>query len=154
MLDPIEPPREDRQPLLLQQEFLLPAAPTRGRPPHATAHGICKPALSLMAKRVWDLELTPGFTSYPTSSWSKAYDVTALLFEGSNRWEVVVSDGWYRGQLGMRRRTDGYGKHQQDSLLARNRRASLVLLRLLLPGARGSCSAATPIVARDPKTTP
>ena len=56
-----------------------------------------------------DLELTPGFTSYPTQQLVQAYDVTALLVQGSNRWEVVVSDGWYRGQLGMRRRTDGYG---------------------------------------------
>jgi alpha-L-rhamnosidase len=102
----IELPGDDRQPLVLQKEFSLEGAPTRARL-YATAHGIYECFLN--GQRVGDLELTPGFTSYPTQQLVQAYDVTALLVQGSNRWEVVVSDGWYRGQLGMRRRTDGYG---------------------------------------------
>lgn len=59
--------------------------------------------------RVGDLELTPGFTSYANQLLVQAYDVTELLTSGSNRWEVVLSDGWYRGQVGFRRRVDGSG---------------------------------------------
>ena len=102
----IEPPGHDRQPLVLQKEFSLEGAPARARL-YATAHGIYECFLN--GQRVGDLELTPGFTSYPTQQLVQVYDVTALLVQGSNRWEVVVSDGWYRGQLGFRRRTDGYG---------------------------------------------
>ena len=102
----IEPPGDDRQPLVLQKEFSLEGPPARARL-YATAHGIYECFLN--GQRVGDLELTPGFTSYPTQQLVQVYDVTALLVQGSNQWEVVVSDGWYRGQLGFRRRTDGYG---------------------------------------------
>ena len=102
----IEPPGHDRQPLVLHKEFSLEGAPARARL-YATAHGIYECFLN--GHRVGDLELAPGFTSYPTQQLVQVYDVTALLAQGSNRWEVVVSDGWYRGQLGFRRRTDGFG---------------------------------------------
>jgi alpha-L-rhamnosidase len=102
----IEPPGDDRQPQVFRREFSLEPAPAHARL-YATAHGIYECFLN--GQRVGDMELTPGFTSYPTQQLVQTYDVTGLLVRGPNRWEVVVSDGWYRGQLGLRRRKDGYG---------------------------------------------
>jgi alpha-L-rhamnosidase len=75
---------------------------------YATAHGIYETFLN--GTRVGDAELTPGFTSYDRNLHVQTYDVTDLLRAGPNRWEVVLSDGWYRGRTGFMQIADNYGE--------------------------------------------
>ena len=102
----IEPTETERSAHVLSHEFHLDASVGTARL-YATAHGIYECFLNGL--RVGDHELTPGFTSYPVRLNVQAYDVTDLLVEGDNRWEVVLSDGWYRGRTGGRQGVDGFG---------------------------------------------
>ena len=61
-------------------------------------------------RAVGDLELTPGFTAYRSHLEVQTYDVGPLLREGANTVEAVLSDGWYRGQVGFTREHDSYGR--------------------------------------------
>jgi alpha-L-rhamnosidase len=74
---------------------------------YATAHGIYE--LFLNGQRVGDMELTPGFSSYEHHLDVQTFDVTALLRPGPNTWDVVLSDGWYRGRIGFTQTPDCYG---------------------------------------------
>src|SRR4029453_10416188 len=74
---------------------------------YATAHGLYE--LFLNGERVGDQELTPGFTSYRSRLQVQTYDVDTLLRDGENELRAVVSDGWYRGQVGFIREHDVYG---------------------------------------------
>ena len=102
----IEPYEAERSAHTLRHAFSLPAAPVQARL-YATAHGVYETFLN--GRRVGDVELAPGFTSYPTTLHVQTYDVTDLLVGGENRWEVVLSDGWWRGRTGFFQATDGYG---------------------------------------------
>ncbi|AYY12411.1 alpha-L-rhamnosidase [Actinobacteria bacterium YIM 96077] len=74
---------------------------------YVTAHGIYE--VFINGVRVGDAELTPGFTSYPTTLQVQTYDVTELLLPGENAIGAIVSDGWFRGQNGGLRLTNLYG---------------------------------------------
>src|SRR5207244_1157334 len=74
---------------------------------YATAHGIYEAFLG--GRRVGDLELTPGFTQYSERLQVQAYDVTPLLAEGANEFTALLSDGWFRGQVGITRASDQWG---------------------------------------------
>jgi alpha-L-rhamnosidase len=74
---------------------------------YATAHGIYESYLN--GERVGDQELTPGFTSYQANLHVQTYDVSELLVRGENLWEVVLSDGWWRGSTGFAQQPDAYG---------------------------------------------
>jgi alpha-L-rhamnosidase len=85
---------------------------TAGRPLararlYATAHGLYEAFLG--GARVGDLELTPGFTQYGKRLQVQAYDVTGLLSAGATDITVLLSDGWWRGQVGMLRSFDQWG---------------------------------------------
>ena len=71
---------------------------------YATAHGCYETFLN--GHRVGDMELSPGFTSYWANLHVQTYDVGDLLVSGENVWEVVLSDGWYRGCTGFRQQRD------------------------------------------------
>jgi alpha-L-rhamnosidase len=73
-----------------------------------TAHGIYEAFLN--GERIGDRELTPGFTAYRKNLQVQTYDVTAQLRTGINALGVQLSDGWWRGQYGVGRRTNSYGK--------------------------------------------
>ena len=68
---------------------------------YATAHGIYEAFIG--GHRVGDLELTPGLTQYPRRLQVQAYDVTGLLGEGACEVTALLSDGWFRGQVGITR---------------------------------------------------
>ncbi len=102
----IEPYETERSAHVLRRTFELPSAPAGARL-YATAHGVYETFLN--GRRVGDVELAPGFTSYPTTLHVQTYDVCDLLVEGENRWEVVLSDGWWRGRTGFFQASDGYG---------------------------------------------
>ena len=73
-----------------------------------TSHGIYEAFLN--GERVGDRELTPGFTAYRKRLQVQTFDVTDLLHEGENVLGVLLSDGWWRGQNTVGRRTDAYGR--------------------------------------------
>ena len=60
-------------------------------------------------KRVGDFVLAPGSTDYSKRIQYQTYDVAALLQEGENVLEVFLADGWYRGSIGAKGRTNMFG---------------------------------------------
>lgn len=74
---------------------------------YATALGLYEAFVN--GQRVGTTELAPGSTSYDRTLHAQAYDVTDLLVRGANTVELVVSDGWYRGQVGAHRRPAQWG---------------------------------------------
>ncbi|MFC0531449.1 family 78 glycoside hydrolase catalytic domain [Phytohabitans kaempferiae] len=60
---------------------------------YATAHGVYE--FFVNGRRAGDMELTPGFTSYPSTLQVQTFDVTALLRPGGeNTLTAVLSGGW------------------------------------------------------------
>ena len=109
-IEPVETerlPAGERPALVLRTTFALEAVGREARL-FATAHGIYETFLN--GRRVGDVELAPGITSYPTTLHVQVYDVTALLRAGENDWSVVLSDGWYRGRYGTRQQAEHYGE--------------------------------------------
>jgi alpha-L-rhamnosidase len=109
----IEPPERGevrsltpRPAYLLRSGFTLDGPVQRARL-YATAHGIYE--LFLNGRRVGDMELTPGFTSYGSRLQVQTFDVAELLVPGENVLEAVLSDGWFRGQTSIARATEVYG---------------------------------------------
>ncbi|WP_116948281.1 family 78 glycoside hydrolase catalytic domain [Jiangella endophytica] len=79
---------------LLRGAASLPGAAARARL-YVTAHGVYE--IFLNGTRVGDLELTPGFTSYPATLQVQTYDVTSLLrAPGENVIGAVLSGGWLK----------------------------------------------------------
>jgi alpha-L-rhamnosidase len=74
---------------------------------HITAHGLYEGFLN--GVRIGDAELTPGFTQYDARLQVQTYDITASLRAGPNAIGIVLSDGWYRGQIGITRAADQWG---------------------------------------------
>jgi alpha-L-rhamnosidase len=91
---------------VLRRTFSLEQPTSRARL-YATAHGIYE--VFLNGCRVGTLELTPGFTSYPVRLQVQTYDVARMLRVGTNLWEVVLTDGWFRGRTGFTQARNGYG---------------------------------------------
>jgi alpha-L-rhamnosidase len=75
---------------------------------YITAHGMYEAQIN--GKRVGDYYLTPGWTSYNNRLQYQAYDVTALLNNGTNAIGVVAGMGWYRGFLAWDDNKNIYGK--------------------------------------------
>jgi alpha-L-rhamnosidase len=109
----IEPPEADnpgpagrRPPWLLRRSFTVDDAVVLARL-YATAHGIYE--LFLNGVRVGSAELTPGCTAYAKHVHVQTNDVTDLLQPGVNVIGAVVSDGWFRGQMGAFRHFNQFG---------------------------------------------
>jgi alpha-L-rhamnosidase len=107
----IEPSEEERRPHGERPAFVLRTEIEIDDPGparlYATAHGIYETFLN--GVRVGDVELAPGFTAYDKNLHVQAYDVTQLVEAGTNTWEVVLSDGWFRGRTGFTQSADCYG---------------------------------------------
>jgi alpha-L-rhamnosidase len=73
----------------------------------ATALGVYRAFLNGSATT--DAQLLPGYTEYHDRLQVHATDVTELLRTGSNDVWLELSDGWYRGQVGLLRDTDQWG---------------------------------------------
>lgn len=74
---------------------------------YATAHGVYE--ASVNGRRVADVVLAPGWTSYEHRLRYQTYDVTELLTDGENVIEATLGNGWYRGRLGWRGDHGHYG---------------------------------------------
>jgi alpha-L-rhamnosidase len=88
-------------------ELSLPEAPVSAVL-HVTAHGVYEAFVN--GQRVGDAELTPGFTAYRKRIQVQSYDVTELMQAGENALGLLVSDGWWRGQQMVTRRSNFYGE--------------------------------------------
>lgn len=65
-------------------------------------------AMTLNGDRVGDARFTPGWTSYQRRLQYQTYDITDQLKE-SNRLEITVANGWYKGILGFYGQGNHYG---------------------------------------------
>jgi len=74
---------------------------------YATAHGIY--IAHLNGRRVGDHQLAPGWTAYRHRLRYQTYDVTDLVRAGTNRLELLLGNGWFRGRLGFQGGTALYG---------------------------------------------
>lgn len=100
-------PAGQRPALLVRGEFQLRDVSVARARLYATAHGIYEAFVN--GNRVGDAELTPGFTEYRDRLQVQAYDITVLLRSGPNALGAIVSDGWFRGQVGLPRAHDQWG---------------------------------------------
>jgi alpha-L-rhamnosidase len=66
---------------------------------YITAHGVYY--FEINGRRVGDMRLTPGYTSYNTYLEYQTYDITDFLEPRENAIGIVVGDGWYCGKVGM-----------------------------------------------------
>jgi len=64
---------------------------------YITSHGMYEGYIN--GKRIGDLYLTPGWTSYNKRLQYQTYDVTDLLGQGSNVIAMALGSGWYRSHL-------------------------------------------------------
>ena len=102
------PPAGSRPATLVRGEFELPsgAAVVRARL-YATAHGIYE--VFVNGRRVGDAELTPGYTEYRDRLQVQTFEINEALVPGRNAIGAIVSDGWFRGQVGLPRAHDQWG---------------------------------------------
>ena len=73
----------------------------------ATALGVYRAFLN--GSVTTDAQLLPGYTEYHDRLQVHATDVTELLCTGTNDLWLELSDGWYRGQVGLLRDIDQWG---------------------------------------------
>ncbi len=73
---------------------------------YATALGMYD--LTLNGKRVGDIYFTPYWTNYNTTLEYQTYDVTDMI-DKTNRLEMTLADGWYKGALSWFEKTNIYG---------------------------------------------
>ena len=74
---------------------------------YATAHGVYE--ASINGRRVDSSVLNPGWTSYDNRLRYQTFDVTQLVQAGENAVEVLVGNGWFRGNLGFAGKRAIYG---------------------------------------------
>ncbi|WP_423128634.1 family 78 glycoside hydrolase catalytic domain [Gaoshiqia sp. Z1-71] len=72
-----------------------------------TARGMYEAEMN--GKRVGDICLAPGWTSYNKRLQYQTYDVTNLIQDGKNAIGVTLGNGWYRGNIGFGGKIDAYG---------------------------------------------
>jgi len=109
-IEPFEPddlPPVQRPAHHLAAEFRV-AGPVRSAMLRITAHGLYEAFLN--GARIGDHELTPGFTAYRRRLQVQTFDVTGRVRQGANALGALLSDGWWRGQHGIARQSDSYGK--------------------------------------------
>lgn len=75
---------------------------------YSTALGVYEAYVN--GERQGKAELLPGTTTYTETLYAQAFDVTDSLAAGDNDLSLVVSDGWYRGQVGAFRVPAGWGE--------------------------------------------
>ncbi|MFI9486631.1 family 78 glycoside hydrolase catalytic domain [Promicromonospora sp. NPDC052451] len=74
---------------------------------YATALGVYEAFVN--GERAGTAHLNPGSTAYDDTLYAQVSDVTDAVRAGENRLEIVLSDGWFRGQVGAFRMPAGWG---------------------------------------------
>lgn len=75
---------------------------------HLTAHGWYEARLN--GERVSGDWFGPGWTVYPQRLRSYTYDVTDQIRTGENRLDILLGNGWFRGQLAWEMKRAHYGE--------------------------------------------
>ena len=98
-IDPEEAPdKKVRQPAsYLKKEFNVKESGNARL--YITAHGLYE--VRINNTRVSDFVLAPGTDDYRKRLQYQVYDVSDLIKAGVNRIDVVIGDGWYRGNNGI-----------------------------------------------------
>ncbi|QEG22901.1 alpha-L-rhamnosidase [Mariniblastus fucicola] len=86
-----------------RREFDVPRKVVKARL-YASALGIY--SFYLNGKRVGDDVLSPGYTTYSKRTETLTYDVTPLVQKGSNAIGASLGEGWYAGNLLLRKRKE------------------------------------------------
>lgn len=73
---------------------------------YASACGVYEAKIN--GKKVGDIFMAPGWTSYHHRMLYQTYDITNLL-RADNRIEVALGNGWYKGELGFNPMPNTYG---------------------------------------------
>ncbi|QGF23033.1 glycoside hydrolase family 78 protein [Raineyella fluvialis] len=84
--------------MLLRREITLRETPVSARL-YLTAQGLFEAELN--GRRLGDVELAPGWTSYHHRLQYLTFDVTDQLTAGPNVLGAWLADGWYRGYVGF-----------------------------------------------------
>lgn len=90
-----------------RKEFTI-TKPVKKATVYVTAHGLYD--LNLNGKRVGDLVMMPGWTTYGKRLQYQVYDVTPQIARGKNAIGAFLGDGWYRGTLAWGNNWAVYGK--------------------------------------------
>jgi len=106
VVEKVTPPPGERPAYLLRREFSLPSEP-QSAALRVSALGLYDGYLNGTA--ITDSVLTPGYTEYLTRVQVQEYDVTDLLVPGPNALSFLLSDGWWRGKVGIGQLVDNYG---------------------------------------------
>lgn len=93
---------------VLTADFDLPGDGAVSARLYATALGLYDARVN--GKRAGTTELAPGSSSYDRTLYAQAYDVGDALVRGTNRLELLLSDGWFRGEVGAYRVPAGWGE--------------------------------------------
>lgn len=102
---PDDPKKQGPSPML-RGTFKVSGAVAQARA-YVTSHGVYE--LHLNGRRVGDMLLTPGWTSYGKRIQYQTYDVASLLKGGDNAAGAIVGNGWFRGQIGFSGQRNFYG---------------------------------------------
>ena len=87
----------DAEALYLHRDFTI-AEPVKSARLYQSAHGLYE--TSLNGKKDSLDVFRPGLMSYYARMPYQTTDVTALVQEGQNSWDVLLGDGWWRGSTG------------------------------------------------------
>ena len=96
---------------MLRKEFSLSGKVASARL-YITSLGLYQAEIN--GKKVGDLVLTPGWTSYQHRVQYQTYDVGAMLNTGGNALGVTLGDGWYRAFRPNNRDREHFGKESLD----------------------------------------
>ncbi|HEY8185428.1 MAG TPA: glycoside hydrolase family 78 protein, partial [Pyrinomonadaceae bacterium] len=92
---------------MLRGTFKINSAVKQARA-YVTSHGLYE--MHLNSQRVGEQLFTPGWTSYNKRLQYQTYDITNLLRSGENAVGVILSNGWYRGNIGFGGQRNFYGE--------------------------------------------
>jgi len=82
----------------MRKDFKLSQLPVRAIL-YVTSLGLVEPHLN--GAKVGNDYFVPGWTDYAKRVYSRAYDVTSLLQQGSNTVGAILGDGWFRGNISI-----------------------------------------------------
>ena len=105
-VEDLQAPPGRRPAYTLRRRLEVTGEPVRARV-YASALGLYE--VFVNGRRAGRSELTPGTSSYDQTVYAQAFDVTPLVGNGANQVEVLLSDGWYRGQVGAHREPARWG---------------------------------------------
>lgn len=103
-----EDPGYGRRPAYELRAIFHVSGPVRRARLYSTALGVYEAFVN--DEKTGTARLSPGSTSYDRTLHAQVGDVTSALREGDNHLRILLSDGWYRGQVGAFRRPSAWGE--------------------------------------------